>query len=266
METKYLKLLYNVLCARMPYHVMVNCGADICEVFSVEGNDMTINGSHPIESCKPMLRSMSRMTDKEREEYDALRGKYNNLWTEGKSMDYLMELSHWLLSHHFDYNGLIEMGLAQEASDELYNIECGLSDSEKQLMFSEMCARLPYGLMMNVVKHPNFDSKLELVFTKNGVMKCNTVTVAHLDLDEVRPYLRPLTTMTDDEAKEFDNISESISIVNYQQVTPSHYDCMIKIADMKKVQDWFAKKHFDTAGLIEKGLAVEAPEKMYKND
>ena len=82
METKYLKLLYNVLCARMPYHVMVNCGADICEVFSVEGNDMTINGSHPIEACKPMLRSMSKMTNKEREEYDALRGKYNNLWTE----------------------------------------------------------------------------------------------------------------------------------------------------------------------------------------
>ena len=66
METKYLKLLYNVLCARMPYHVMVNCGTDICEVFSVEGNDMTIHGSHPIEACKPMLRSMSRMTDKER--------------------------------------------------------------------------------------------------------------------------------------------------------------------------------------------------------
>ena len=33
-----------------------------------------------------------------------------------------------------------------------------------------------------------------------------------------------------------------------------------------KQLDWLLEHHFDYRGLIEKGLALEAPEDMYKND
>lgn len=146
-----------------------------------------------------------------------------------------------------------------------------MEEKNKQLLITDLCARLPYGVWVECC---GVSGKLDNIWLThfyngdNAVVDVNGNTDFfhdndYFDITKIKPYLRPLTTMTDDEAKEFDNISESITIVNYQQVTPSHYDCMIKIADMKKVQDWFAKKHFDTAGLIEKGLAVEAPEGMY---
>ena len=133
----------------------------------------------------------------------------------------------------------------------------------EKLILDALCAGLPHKLMIYTEGDFGSSNPKELY----SIEECGYWMVnGQYKLYKVKPYLRPLTSMTDEEAKEFDTISETITIVNYQQVTPSHYDCMIEIADIKKVSDWFAKKHFDTAGLIEKGLAVEAPEGMYKNE
>ena len=37
----------------------------------------------------------------------------------------------------------------------------------------------------------------------------------------------------------------------------------IEIGDADCLIDWFLEHHFDHRGLIEKGLAIEAPEGMY---
>ncbi len=91
------------LCARLPYHVIVNYrGANV---------DLTqYIRSVKLENCKPYLRSMSSMTEEE-EIY------YNTVYTRLK----FYEKEDWLNSHHFDYRGLIPMRLALEAPSDMYN-------------------------------------------------------------------------------------------------------------------------------------------------
>ena len=42
--------------------------------------------------------------------------------------------------------------------------------------------------------------------------------------------------------------------------------CLMLCGELStKPIDWLLRKHFDFMGLIEKGLAIEAPEGMYNN-
>jgi hypothetical protein len=61
--------------------------------------------------CRPFLRPMDDMTDEEKREYDTL--ATNTLFAgKGFVQTEGAELIDWLNAHHFDYRGLIPMGLA----------------------------------------------------------------------------------------------------------------------------------------------------------
>lgn len=65
-----------------------------------------------------------------------------------------------------------------------------------------------------------------------------------LDECEIKPFLRPMSSMTEEEENE--------------------YESLIAWHKEWEVTDWLNSHHFDYRGLIEKGLALEAPEDMYK--
>ena len=84
-------------------------------------------------------------------------------------------------------------------------------------------------------------------------------------IDEITPYLRPLSSMTENEEKEFH------SLVGYKGDSEDgwticdniHTRWGIWIPGIIELVDWLNKHHFDYRGLIGKGLALEAPENMY---
>ena len=63
-------------------------------------------------------------------------------------------------------------------------------------------------------------------------------------IDNVRLYLLPLSSMTEEQKKEYQYITERWM-----------YDSSYSISDST---DWLNKNHFDYRGLIEKGLAIDA--------
>ena len=63
-------------------------------------------------------------------------------------------------------------------------------------------------------------------------------------IDNVRLYLLPLSSMTEEQKKEYQYITE-------RWMNDSSYS----ISDST---DWLNKNHFDYRGLIEKGLAIDA--------
>lgn len=77
-------------------------------------------GNSPLSSkllVRPYLRSMSTMTDEEMENLEKYLGKkYDFRFTETESFIYI----DWLIAHHFDIYGLIEKGLALEATNGMY--------------------------------------------------------------------------------------------------------------------------------------------------
>ena len=114
-----------------------------------------------------------------------------------------------------------------------------MTQEEKELLLNDICARLPYG----VIYHRNDGANIELreVDIKNGNLNYTDNVV----MRECKPYLRPMSSMTDEEKDEYDRLV----MCNASWI----------------VDDWLNKNHFDYRRLIPMGLALEAKGGMYKN-
>ena len=123
------ELLLRDLCARLPYGVIIQVPELFYPQRKVNEKLVTINdlwhfnddGTY-IENVKPYLRSMSSMTEEEKEEFNKLYNKVqdsivNAALNDGYSLAFT-ELTDWLNAHHFDYHSLIEKGLAIEVTEE----------------------------------------------------------------------------------------------------------------------------------------------------
>ena len=116
-------LLLKDLCARLPYGVKYcreswnyewDQETSVVETLEDIDKDGYINDTkvYKVWDIKPYLRPMSSMTSNEKAWYDRLRG----------STIAYAALVDWLNEHHFDYRGLIPMGLALEAPEGMYEI------------------------------------------------------------------------------------------------------------------------------------------------
>ncbi len=130
-----------------------------------------------------------------------------------------------------------------------------MKQEEKEILLKDLCARLPYNTKIQLTEYSVTGKKLPseikiLDYCMLGKVQayCNGFRK-----DEIKPYLFPLSSMTEEQRKElkglyFDYISDEIfNDIEFVY----HYDCMHLI-------DWFNKNHFDYRGLIPMGLANDA--------
>jgi hypothetical protein len=135
-----------------------------------------------------------------------------------------------------------------------------MTQEDKQLLLKDLCARLPYGVKILDIP-ANVVGDLFLVSTTDSVQYEPAENETNDDsgyqtLYAIKPYLRPMLSMTDEEKEEQSKIvmqSMSSSLDNSESATTM-------------LNDWLLSKHFDVRGLINKGLALEAPEDMYKTE
>lgn len=123
-----------------------------------------------------------------------------------------------------------------------------MNQKDKELLLKDLSARLPYKPKALVNGHLatilGIDENVVIVCIKGNDYKDETIISANDTSDDVKPYLRPMSSMTEVEIKEYGLIlCDELSINQF---------------------DWLNAHHFDYRGLIEKGLAIEAPNDMYK--
>ena len=123
-------LLLKDLCARLPYGIKAFYYEaeeeretwDEIECVTLDGYVDIGQYSLPIERIKPCLFPLSSMTE---EQYNEFFSYYHNIeMAEVKSSGDYLKAAYisddakysWLNSHHFDYRGLIEKGLAIDAT------------------------------------------------------------------------------------------------------------------------------------------------------
>lgn len=109
------ELLLKDLCARLPYHIRVKVwlkdGTTEEGALDLEHNygDVLRDAFYynKIVKIKPYLFPMSSMTETQKNEYQYIteRWMYDSSYSISDSID-------WLNKNHFDYRGLIPMGLA----------------------------------------------------------------------------------------------------------------------------------------------------------
>lgn len=145
-----------------------------------------------------------------------------------------------------------------------------MTKEEKQLLLKDLCARFPYGLKICVDGYicTLIDINTEVgdklngeTFHTFGFNKSNG-GYNFCTISEVKPYLRPMSSMTDEEKKQYRKTQDKISV--------QWDDCGQSIgyiyANTIKTYDWLNKNHFDYRNLIKKSLAIVAPEGMYKTE
>ena len=116
-----------------------------------------------------------------------------------------------------------------------------MTQEEKDLLLKDLCARLPYGVKVESV-FINPDTK-EHKSCGIEVFNATSLLMIRDGLGEFKPYLFPLSSMTEEQIKEFNSITQKCNTYTGKSIL---------------LTDFCNKHHIDWRGLIEKGLALDA--------
>lgn len=148
-----------------------------------------------------------------------------------------------------------------------------MTQNEKELLLKDLCCRLPYGVVVQLdyLVHDemflpdaeydriiNIDVDTETIIT-NGWSKYH--------IDEVRPYLFPMSSMTDEQIDELKDLCDMYDPVNDNDDYEDWGTCLMTKHFMDDVHrfkfnfrlfDFLNKNRLDYRGLIPMGLAIDA--------
>ena len=149
---------------------------------------------------------------------------------------------------------------------------------DKELLFTDLCARLHYVVFLKIGEYSDYT--LQGIVPSNAnkplVVRCNGSDF-ECSIEIVKPYLRTMSSMTEEEAKEI-SILYGFKDILSAKITDGYIEIVVddgfcntetrtiwydEIISSIEIFDWLNTHHFDYRGLIKKGLAVEAPEGMY---
>lgn len=133
---------------------------------------------------------------------------------------------------------------------------------DKALLVKDLCGRLPYGVKVECVRDPDLGCcDLEMVDIKEDEVYISThnpeYTNRYEPIENIRPYLFPLSSMTEEQEMEFNGLlsevydftfrmEELLELIQIQKDIPFRYI------------DWLNANNFDCRGLVPKGLAKDA--------
>ena len=127
-----------------------------------------------------------------------------------------------------------------------------MKQEDKELLLKDLYARLPYGVK---VKFAGYSGREDC--TLNAQHLGSTYNIEYL---RMKPYLRPLSSITKEEEAEFEELFIGYSISQDRNCVYCSKRGDLNLGFI----DWLITHHFDYRGLIPMGLALEAPENMYK--
>ena len=133
-----------------------------------------------------------------------------------------------------------------------------MSKEDKELLLKDLCARLP------------FMPKIRITYQQQGIrgtdegrVSCDFIEKIVNDLRngviiDMQIYLRPMSSMTEEEIHEFQEILGPGIEVGYGFVDILDSSVhTFSFLELQALFDWLNKKMFDYRGLIEKNLALD---------
>lgn len=135
-----------------------------------------------------------------------------------------------------------------------------MTQEEKDLLLKDLCARLLYGVKLHIEYYDlQGDGQLkerDIELTHGNISYC----FGRSHWSDFKPYLRPMSSMTEEEMKVF----QAFHCVDMWH--PYFYQQMCNLQNLENMFNWLNAHHFDYRDLIVKGLALEASEDMYKTE
>lgn len=126
-----------------------------------------------------------------------------------------------------------------------------MTQEEKNILLKDLCARVNCKVMCSIYRIDDYNvgwrDEILTGYFNNGIVYefyFGETPISIDDISKVKPYLRPLSSMTDEEKNEL-------------------LQLMGRGTDIERV-DFYISHYFDYRCLIPMGLALEAPKDMYK--
>ena len=128
-----------------------------------------------------------------------------------------------------------------------------MTQEDKMLLIKDLSSRLPYGVHVQHISGVSgilHDISIYHKYDENDNI-CNAICYTdflgdgdNITIEHFKPYLFPLSSMTDNQKQEYQYITERWM-----------HDSSYSISDSI---DWLNKNHFDYRNLIDKNLAIDA--------
>ena len=145
-----------------------------------------------------------------------------------------------------------------------------MTQEDKELLIKDLCARLQYGVKAHYKYYDFVGGTEQLVSEDDAIITGVNTTLGnpiqvdgyYVEVEYVKPYLRPMSNMAEEERNEWTSLMRK----EYREAYPnsaidtSYYEYF----PTPESFDYLIENMFDYRGLIPKGLALEAPEGMYK--
>jgi hypothetical protein len=122
-----------------------------------------------------------------------------------------------------------------------------MTQENKELLLKDLCGRLPHGV------HVEYKDVIYVVLgiSHGRLILCKPFMSQTLEyyplVEEVRSYLFPLSSMTEEQEMEYDATFDTIVYEDGRKDSVMTY----------KSFDWLNKNHFDYRGLIPMGLVID---------
>ena len=129
-----------------------------------------------------------------------------------------------------------------------------MTQEDKELLLKDLCARLPYGVKIQVPYEDGSGYFDEIVWEVNNDGPFH-VNGWGIEYEYVKPYLFPLSSMTEKQEREYNMLRDFVYTHHYE------YEDIVEdvgLYDNWSSIDYLNAHHFDYRGLIEKGLAIDA--------
>ena len=137
-----------------------------------------------------------------------------------------------------------------------------MTQEQKELLLKDLCARLPYGVKVKFQVNEvsaieekfiyNIDGEYSYITNGKSYLTLDIIkALFNNHLDEVKPYLFPLSSMTEKQKEEFNTKSLELQLkviddeIMYEKATEFEIN-------------FYNKHHLDWRGLIPMGLAIDA--------
>jgi hypothetical protein len=152
-----------------------------------------------------------------------------------------------------------------------------MTQEEKELLVKDLCARQLYGVklyvdgnvktLLNIEQDVDRFNQHKIYYTVDFIDDYGNFNFC--SINEIKPYLRQLSSMTEEERKDFEKAARKDIDIALNEVNRQHKSKLDQYAPLLLAYnkfDWLNAHHFDYRGLIQIGLALEAPKDMYNKN
>ena len=128
-----------------------------------------------------------------------------------------------------------------------------MTQEDKDLLLKDLCTRLPYKIRVSTPNKP--------ICAINSIPNINSTIVIDgsgervYPIKDIKPYLFPLSSMTEEQRQEYTYIVNYISTDDTDNWKEGEF---IYVEQFTQLMHFYHRNHLDYRGLIPKGLALDA--------